>query len=116
PGLSRHHYVCIGKAPAAYVYLAPQPTGKELAAYGPFVQRWRSEDAARRLNDWFKLRDCPQTVEMHFAEQGELFETDRGAKCMRFELGICAGPCAGGCTRQEYAAGVRGAKAFLDGR
>jgi excinuclease ABC subunit C len=116
PGLQRHHYVCIGKAPGAYVYVAPRPTGKELGAYGPFVRRTQSEEAARRLNDWFKLRDCPQTVALNFAEQGELFDPDRSAKCLRYELGTCAGPCAGGCTRREYGVGVRGAKAFLDGR
>jgi excinuclease ABC subunit C len=116
PGFQRHHYICIGKAPAAYVYVATKPTGKEMGIYGPFVRRYQSEDAARRLNDWFKLRDCPQTVAMNFAEQGELFDHDRTAKCMRFELGTCCGPCAGGCTRKDYSAGVRGAKAFLDGR
>ena len=116
PGFQRHHYVCIGKAPAAHVYVTKVPTGKELATYGPFVRWHQSEDAARRLNDWFKLRDCPQTVAMNFAEQGELFDHDRAAKCMRFELGTCSGPCVGGCTRKEYSVGVRGAKAFLDGR
>jgi excinuclease ABC subunit C len=116
PGFQRHHYVCIGKAPGAYVYVTSTPTGKEQGIYGPFVRRYQSEDAARRLNDWFKLRDCPQTVALHFAEQGELFDSDRAAKCMRHELGTCAGPCAGACTRKEYAVGVRGAKAFLDGR
>jgi excinuclease ABC subunit C len=116
PGLQRHHYVCIGKSPAPYVYVATVPTGKELGIYGPFVRRGQSEDAARRLNDWFKLRDCPQTVAMAFAEQGELFDGDRSAKCLRFELGTCRGPCAGECTRKDYSAGVRGAKAFLDGR
>ena len=116
PGLQRHHYLCIGKAPAAYVHIASKPTGTELGAYGPFVKRYKSDDAARRLNDLFKLRDCPQTVPLSFAEQGELFDGDRGAKCMRLELGTCAGPCVGACTRADYAAGVRGAKAFLDGR
>jgi excinuclease ABC subunit C len=116
PGLQRHHYICIGKAPAAHVYVTAKPTGQELGAYGPFVRRWQSEDAARRLNDWFKLRDCPQTVEMNFAEQGELFDPDRSAKCMRYELGTCSGPCVGGCTRSEYSVGARGARAFLEGR
>lgn len=116
PGFQRHHYVCLGNAPASHVYVATRPTGKELGVYGPFVKRWRSADAARRLNDWFKLRDCAKTVAMAFAEQGELFDGERSAKCLRFELGTCAGPCAGGCTRQEYAAGVRAVKAFLDGR
>jgi excinuclease ABC subunit C len=116
PGLQRHHYVCIGKKPAPYVYVTARPTGAELGVYGPFV-RWRqSDDAARRLNDWFKLRDCPQSVALSFAEQGELFETERNAQCLRFELGTCLGPCASACTRTEYSAGVRGAKAFLDGR
>ena len=116
PGFQRHHYLCIGKAPAAYVYVSKNPTGKEQAVYGPFVRWHQSDDGARRLNDWFKLRDCPQSVAMNFAEQGELFEHDRSAKCMRFELATCCGPCVGGCTRAEYAVGVRGVKAFLDGR
>ncbi|MBN9118056.1 MAG: GIY-YIG nuclease family protein [Planctomycetes bacterium] len=116
PGFQRHHYLCIGKPPAAFVYITAKPTGKELAVYGPFVKRWRSDDAARRLNDWFKLRDCADTVAMNFAEQGELFDHDRAAKCLRFELGTCSGPCAGGCTQKDYAVGVRAAKAFLDGR
>jgi excinuclease ABC subunit C len=116
PGFQRHHYVCLGKSPAACAYVAARPTGKELGVYGPFVRRYRSEEAVRRLNHWFKLRDCPQSVAMNFAGQGELFDSERGAKCMRYELGTCAGPCAGGCTRKDYAAGVRGAKAFLDGR
>src|SRR5215207_1074858 len=116
PGLQRHHYVCVGKGPAPYVYVAARPTGHELGVYGPFVRWTNSEDAARRLNDLFKLRDCPKTVPMNFAEQGELFDADRAAKCLRFELGTCAGPCAGGCTSKDYTVGVRGAKAFLDGR
>ncbi len=116
PGLQRHHYLCIGKSPAPYVYVASKPSGNELGTYGPFVKRYKSDDAARRLNDLFRLRDCPQTVALSFAEQGELFDGNRGAKCLRLELGTCSGPCVGACTRADYAAGVRGAKAFLDGR
>ncbi|MFM8272942.1 MAG: UvrB/UvrC motif-containing protein [Gemmata sp.] len=116
PGLRRHHYLCIGKAPVPYVYVTAAPTGKEDGTYGPFVKWHRSDAAARRLNHLYKLRDCPQTVPLRFAEQGELFDPDRGAKCLRFELGTCAGPCVGACTRADYAAAVRVVKAFLDGR
>lgn len=116
PGFQRHHYVCIGKSPAPYVYVTATPTGKELGVYGPFVRWYQSDDAARRLNHWYKLRDCPQSVAMNFAEQGELFDGERAAKCLRFELGTCSGPCVAGCTRKDYAAGVREVKAFLDGR
>ncbi|HSQ58323.1 MAG TPA: GIY-YIG nuclease family protein [Gemmata sp.] len=116
PGLSRHHYLCVGKSPAPHVYVTNSPTGKELGVFGPLVVREKSEDAARRLNDWFRLRDCPRTVSLAFSDQPELFPADRSAKCLRFELNTCAGPCAAACSRQEYGFGVRDAKAFLDGR
>jgi excinuclease ABC subunit C len=116
PGLQRHHYLCIGKSPAPHVYVTNAPTGKELGVYGPLVARTNSEDAARRLNDWFQLRDCPQTVTLSFADQPELFPESRSPKCLRFELGTCRGPCVAACSRTEYADGVRAAKAFLDGR
>ena len=116
PGYQQYHYLCLGKSPAPYVYVAKSPTGKELGCYGPLVKMYRSEDAARRLNDWYKLRDCPQTVPLAFADQGELFETDRGAKCLRFEIGTCHGPCAAACTSKDYQTSARVAKAFLDGR
>ncbi|HVL11296.1 MAG TPA: GIY-YIG nuclease family protein [Gemmata sp.] len=116
PGLARHHYLCVGKSPAPHVFVAKKPSGKELGVYGPLVIRSKSEDAARRLNDWFKLRDCPRTVPLAFSDQPGLFPEERSAKCMRYELGTCAGPCAAACSRADYAAGVRAVKAFLDGR
>jgi excinuclease ABC subunit C len=116
PGYQRHHYICIGKSPAAFVYIANKPTGKEQGIYGPLVTRAKSDEAVRRLNDWFKLRDCPQTVPMAFSDQPGLFPDDRSAKCMRYELLTCTGPCVGACSRKEYAVGVRGARAFLEGR
>lgn len=116
PGPRRYVYLCLGKSPAAYAYFSREPTGKEVACYGPFVGRGMAEDAVRRLNDWFRLRDCPSTVPLVFADQPELFPEDRSPKCLRYDLGTCAGPCAGACSRAEYAAHVRAAKAFLDGR
>jgi excinuclease ABC subunit C len=116
PGLQRHHYLCLGKSPAPYVYATNAPTGKELGVYGPLVSRNNSEEAARRINDWFQLRDCPQTVALGFADQRALFPEDRSPKCLRLELGTCRGPCVAACSRTEYNAGVRAAKAFLDGR
>ena len=116
PGHQRYHYLCLGKSPAPYLHIAGKPGKGTIACYGPLVARHHTTDAARRLNDWFKLRDCPETVPLGFAEQGELFPTDRGARCLRYEIGNCLGPCAGACTRPDYAAGVKAAKAFLDGR
>ncbi len=117
PGERRYQYLCLGKSPAPYAYLTRQPTGKEVARYGPLMGGGRAADAARRLNDWFKLRDCPATVPMRFADQPELFpDGDYSAQCLRHDIGNCLGPCGGLCSRKEYGANVRAAKAFLDGR
>lgn len=116
PGMRRYLYLCLGKAPAPYAYLTQTPTGKEVARYGPLVGRGRAADAVRRVNDWFKLRDCPRAVPVVFADQPELFPHDRGATCLRWDIGTCLGPCAGLCSRTGYTASVRAAKAFLDGR
>ena len=116
PGLQRHHYLCVGKSPAPYVYITNTPTGKELGVYGPLVSRGQLGGCRPPTQRLVQLRDCPQTVLLAFADQRELFPEDRSPKCLRFELGTCRGPCVAACSRKEYGAGVRGAKAFLDGR
>jgi excinuclease ABC subunit C len=115
PGRQRYCYVCLGRSPAAYAYVSRSPAGKDLGVYGPFTSAARAGEAVRRLNDWYRLRDCPQTVRLHFADQGELFAEDRSPGCLRLEIGTCSGPCAGECTRAGYGAQVRAAKRFLDG-
>jgi excinuclease ABC subunit C len=115
PGQRRYCYVCLGRAPAAYAYVNRSPNGKDLGVYGPFTSASRAGEAVRRLNDWYRLRDCAQTVAMHFADQGELFAEERSAACLRFEIGTCSGPCVGACTRAGYGSQVRAAKRFLDG-
>ncbi len=116
PGHRRYVYLCLGRGPAACAYLTREPTGKELAAFGPFVGRGRSHEAVRRFNIEFQLRDCPTTTQFQFAEQQELFDSQRTAKCLRYELGTCLGPCAGFCTSGQYGAAVQKARAFLEGR
>lgn len=116
PGRQRYVYLCLGRGPAAHAYVTKEPSGKEIAAFGPFVGRSRSQEVVRRFNLEFRLRDCPNTIPMHFAEQGELFDADRAARCLRYELGTCLGPCGGFCTTGEYAAKVKAARAFLEGK
>ncbi len=116
PGRQRYCYLALGKGPAPHLYLTKEVTGKELGVYGPLVGRGRLDDAVRRMNDFYRLKDCPSTVKLAFADQVELFPELRAPKCLRLELGTCLGPCAGHCTRAEYGAAARAAKAFLDGR
>lgn len=115
PGNRRYTYVCLGRAPAPYAFVTRDPTGKELAIYGPLVGANQASDAVRRLNDAFKLRDCSQQVTMRFAEQRDLFETELSPACLRHDIGSCLGPCAGLCSRRSYATTLKGARDFLDG-
>jgi excinuclease ABC subunit C len=115
PSAWRHTHVCVGRSPAPYVFLARRPPAKAVASFGPVTAGGRAREAVRRLNDWFRLRDCSQAQEMVFAEQVELFPVERTPGCLRHEIGTCLGPCAAACSRGEYAAEVAAARAFLAG-
>jgi excinuclease ABC subunit C len=111
----RHTYVCLGRAPAPYVYLAPRPARTAQAVFGPVPAGRHAREAVRRLNDGFRLRDCPQRQEMRFADQDELFPLPVAAGCLRHEIGTCLGPCTGLCAPSAYQGQVRAAEAFLRG-
>src|SRR5262249_22454823 len=111
----RFTYVCLGRKPAPYVFLARRAPAGALASFGPVPSGRRAAAAVRRLNDCFRLRDCAQSQEMIFAEQGELFPLPLTAGCLRHEIGTCLGPCAAACTRADYSAQVTAARAFLAG-
>jgi excinuclease ABC subunit C len=115
PMRRRRAYICIGRPPAPYLFLSSKPTGRASACFGPIPGADAAREAVRRLNDLFGLRDCPQSQEMAFADQRELFPLLRAAGCLRYEIGTCLGPCAGGCTRSAYSERVRAARAFLTG-
>jgi excinuclease ABC subunit C len=115
PGRRRHAYVCLGRRPAAYAFLAPRPPATAFACFGPVPAGRSAREAVRRLNDWFRLRDCTQSQEMAFADQAELFPVIRAPGCLRLEIGTCLGPCAAACSRETYRAQVRAARAFLAG-
>jgi excinuclease ABC subunit C len=116
PRRRRRLYVCLGRSPAAYVYLSARPVAKGCDCFGPVPARDEAREAVRRLNDLFALRDCPQSQKMIFADQKELFPLVRAAGCLRYEIGTCLGPCAGMCTRGNYEKRVRAARQFLAGK
>jgi excinuclease ABC subunit C len=115
PGRRRPQYVCLGRPPAPYAFLSPQPPAKALAAFGPVPAGWQAGEAVRHLNDAFRLRDCSQSQEMVFADQVELFPIVRAAGCLRYEIGTCLGPCIGACSRAGYMERLRAARKFLAG-
>jgi excinuclease ABC subunit C len=115
PRRRRHGYVCVGRRPAPHVFLAPRPPATAFASFGPVPSGETAREAVRRVNDWFRLRDCPQAQTMVFADQKELFPVERSFGCLRHDLGACLGPCAAACSRGEYAVAVRAAVRFLEG-
>ena len=108
-------YVCVGRAPAPYVFVADEPTRRAEACYGPVRSRRKLAEAVRHLNQQFRLRDCPDRVPMIFRDQLSLFDDARPAQCSRFDMETCLAPCAGACSRTEYGLQVRSVQGFLDG-
>ncbi len=108
-------YVCIGRAPASYAFMADEPPRRTEACFGPLISRRRLAEAVRRLNQQFRLRDCPDRVPMIFRDQLSLFGEARSAQCTRYDMETCLAPCAGACSRVAYAEQVRAARAFLEG-
>ena len=116
PQRQRRVYVCVGRDPAPYAFLSANPPTTARACWGPFPGYRRTREACDRLNDWYRLRDCPDKQVMRFGDQNELFPVTYNAGCIRHELGACLAPCAAACTRKEYAFHVAAARDFLDGR
>lgn len=88
----------------------------DLRCYGPFTSATRVKDGVRVLSDLLGLRDCAPAMPIVFAGQFDLFATPRAAACVRHELGLCTGPCAGFVTEPDYHRRVDTAVAFLEGR
>jgi excinuclease ABC subunit C len=109
-------FICLGRAPAPYLFLSRKITTRIQATFGPITASAKATEAVRRLNDWFKLRDCPQPQEMIFPDQDELFPGIRPAGCLRLEIDTCLGPCTGTCTRSNYQRQARQARDFLAGK
>ena len=115
PKRQRPVYLCLGRPPAAYFFVAAVPPKDCVAIEGPFYGAGRMRRAVDALNNVFRLRDCSQKQVMHFAEQLVLFDLDHRPGCLRLELGTCTGPCAGACTRESYDRQVNEAESYLDG-
>ena len=88
---------------------------------GPFAARRPLVEALRVLNDTLGLRDCPERIPMHVADDPELFDTahpalQRTPGCHRFETRRCLGPCVGAPSASEYRTQLVRARAVLEGR
>jgi len=85
-------------------------------AFGPIAGTGELRSAVNSLNQVFQLRDCPDKTLFAFNDQPTLFENPESAKCIRYELGSCPGPCASLCGKSRYRKNVDAAIDFLEGR
>lgn len=116
PDPRKRVFLCLGRAPAPYLFLSPRVTSQCQAAWGPVPSGPRAAAAVKVLNDLCRLRDCPRpNVPMRYADQGQLFDPTLTAGCLRWEIGTCSAPCAGACTRRQYGDQTRQAQQFLEG-
>ncbi len=87
--------------------LERSPAGESIGRsrlFGPFAN---SRSLRRTLSDLHRvvpLRDCPDSV---FA--------NRSRPCMKHQIGLCAAPCVGLITREDYAVLVARAERILTG-
>ena len=102
PTRMRPAFVCIGGSPAPNARLVRKLTSNYLYAFGPISGTKRLRQAVISLNQVFHLRDCPDKTKFEFQDQQFLFENQTTAKCIRYELGTCPGPCAGLCSSSTY--------------
>jgi excinuclease ABC subunit C len=110
PARQRLAYICLGRSPAPYLYVSRTLPVSGASCYGPVRAGRRAREAVRHLSD------CPKNQVMVFSEQGELFPQVHSAGCLRFEMGVCLGPCLAACSKEAYLRQARAARAFLEGR
>lgn len=108
-------FLCISEGMAQNVYFTRRLTQKAAISIGPIAGTGRLRAAVDSANQVFSLRDCSDQTKFSFGEQLRLFEDTATAKCIRYELGSCPGPCAGLCDRKQYLANVQKAMDFLLG-
>jgi excinuclease ABC subunit C len=108
-------FVCIGEGPAPNAIFTRQLTRNMSHVFGPIAGTGQLRAAVESLNQVFRLRDCPDKTQFEFNNQQQLFALTPTAKCIRFELGSCPGPCAGNCSSSEYRRLVEQAVCFLQG-
>ena len=101
---------------APKVFMTQQLSKRAQRLFGPVAGTGWMRNAVNSISQVFGLRDCPDQTGFEFADQLRLFADPSSAKCIRYELETCSGPCAGFCGSSEYQSQVAQLINFLEGR
>lgn len=108
-------FIKLTRDEAPRLVVTVQVLGDGAEYFGPFRGRMMVRGVVREVADALELRDCSPSTKLRFADQMDLFTPDDTPKCIRGEVKKCLAPCAGLCTRSEYAGRVLEARKFLKG-
>jgi excinuclease ABC subunit C len=109
-------FICFCGGPAPNAYFTRRISDKAVHSFGPIAGTGRLRAAVESINQVFQLRDCPDKTKFEFNNQQTLFANPLTAKCIRYELGTCPGPCAGHCSTRDYNSSVDRAIEFVRGK
>ena len=109
-------FICFSEGPATNAYFTRRIARKAVFSFGPISGTGQLRAAVESINQCFRLRDCPDSTKFEFNNQQSLFENPHSAKCIRYELGSCPGPCAGNCSSRDYQSNVQRAIDFVSGK
>lgn len=99
-----------------YIYLSSQDTFPRLSVFrgkqrskgeyfGPYPSAGAVRETLNLLQKLFPIRQCEDN-----------FFKNRSRPCLQYQIKRCTGPCTDMISEQDYAADVRHAKLFLDGK
>ena len=108
-------FIKVTREEAPRLLLATQVQDDGAVYYGPYRGREMVRSVLREVRDVLELRDCKPSTPLRFADQMDLFDLERVPLCVRADLHKCLAPCAGRCTKSEYAQRIVHARRFLEG-
>jgi excinuclease ABC subunit C len=98
-------YICVDFSDPFPVLQVVRKVEKDGCKYfGPYFGANMIRDILDVVYETFPLRTCTRSMDRIYPRA-----------CIRYEIGLCPGPCIGACTREEYAQRLKNVLSFLSG-